>query len=138
MACSSAGPIEADALPEQQYYKSFGFKLSASSLFSLFHSLCLKGPQIIRAPMATSQLYISHLNVLMSSSSAVDLCQVSPLTSLILFLPDQTGSGMILSLLSLFFASLSKPDSSCLPGKVVDGPQHPNKLFLCPSFSCSS
>ena len=45
VTCSTVSPMEADVLPEHQYYRIFGFKLSASSLFSLFHYLCLKGPQ---------------------------------------------------------------------------------------------
>lgn len=44
VTCSTVGPLEADVLPEHQYYRIFGFKLGASSLFSLFHYLCLKGP----------------------------------------------------------------------------------------------
>lgn len=63
-------------LPEPQNYRGFGFKLSVSSMFSLFHYLCLKGLQ--KHPCFDG--WKPALHVFISSSCGVDLCQVSPST----------------------------------------------------------
>lgn len=68
--------LQRDVLPEPQYYRGFGFKLSVSSMFSLFHYLCLKGLQ--KHPCSDG--WKPALHVFISSSCGADLCQVSPST----------------------------------------------------------